>query len=401
MTEGTTLAPGLGDARRRRGMLFLGLAVGGVSFVMAMQMGLNANFLADDIRVTPDQLGTLEAFREGCGVVAFGILALLAGLAEPIVGAAMILLLGAGLAAFTFTHEYTWIVVMSVVWSQGLHVWMPLPSSMALSLAEPGRTGHRLGQIGAAGSAGFALGLAVAFILTKFAVPMRPMYLVAGGVAVLAAGACLGIPRNLKTPGPRLILRRRYGLYYLLCFLDGWRKQIFLCFAGFLLVRVYKTPLLTMLILWGIVQVIGYVAAPRVGRLIDRVGERKILVIYFTTLIFVFIGYATIENVWWLYGLFMADSALFILAMALTTYVNRIAPPAEHTPTLSMGVAMNHVAAMTMPLLGGILWTHWGYRWPFVLGAVAAALSILAALRVPYTPKQAQAPAPPASGGNV
>jgi hypothetical protein len=371
------------EARRTRSMIFLGLAVAGAGFTMAVQMGLNTNFLVGEIGVTAFQQGLVEAFRETCGVLALGVLAVLAGFAEPLVGAAMLLLLAAGLSAYAFVHEYVWIVAMSMVWSQGLHVWMPLPNSMAFALAEPGRAGHRLGQIGAAGSVGFAAGLLAAYGLTLAGVAMRPLYLVAGGAAVLAAGACLGISRNLKTPGPRLVFRRKYGLYYLLSFLEGWRKQIFLCFAPFLLVNTYKASLESILILWLIIQAIGYVAAPRVGRLIDRVGERRVLLVYYPSIILVFIGYAFIPNVHILFVLFVLDSVLFNLAMALTTYVNRIAPPSEHTPTLSMGVAMNHVAAVAMPFVGGLLWIYVGYQWAFLMGALATCLSVVAALRLP------------------
>jgi predicted MFS family arabinose efflux permease len=382
MTTPSDLGAQVNGAPRRRSLMFLGAAVAGVGTTMAFQMGLNTNFLVEEIGVTGFQQGLLEAVRESCGVVAFGILALLAGLAEPLVGAAMLVLLAAGLGAYAGVHSYWSVVVLSVVWSQGLHVWMPLPNSMTLALAEPGRTGHRLGQIGAAGSAGWGIGLAAAFVLGLFGVPMRPMYLMAGGAALLAAAACLGIPRKVKTPGPRLVFRRRYALYYLLCFLEGWRKQIFICFAGFLLVKVHQTSLAVILGLFGMVQVLGFFASPRVGRLIDRVGERRVLVFYFASLIAIFAGYAAIPNVYVLYGLFVADGVLWTLVMALTTYVNRIAPPSEHTPTLSMGVAMNHVAAVVTPLIGGVLWGL-GYQWTFLVGALAAAMSILAALRVP------------------
>ena len=371
------------EASRTRSVIFLGLAVAGASFTMAVQMGLNTNFLVGEIGVTAFQQGMVEAFRETCGVLALGVLAVLAGFAEPLVAAAMLILLAAGLSAYAFVHEYVWIVAMSMVWSQGLHVWMPLPNSMALALAEPGRAGHRLGQIGAAGSVGFAAGLVAAYGLTLLGVAMRPLYLVAGGAAVLAAGACLGISRNLKTPGPRLVFRRKYGLYYLLSFLEGWRKQIFLCFAPFLLVNTYKASLESILILWLIIQAIGYVAAPRVGRLIDRIGERRVLLVYYPSIIMVFIGYAFIQNIHILYVLFVLDSVLFNLAMALTTYVNRIAPPAEHTPTLSMGVAMNHVAAVAMPFVGGLLWIYVGYQWAFLMGALATCLSVVASLWMP------------------
>lgn len=389
MTTEPTLDPAAA-VPRRRSLVFLGAAVACVGVAMSFQMGLNTNFLVEEIGVSGFQQGLLESVRESCGVIAFGVLAILAGFAEPLVGAAMLLLLAAGLAAYAGVHSYWMVIVLSLVWSQGLHVWMPLPNSMTLALAEPGRTGHRLGQVGAAGSAGWGLGLGAALLLGVLGVSMRPMYLVAGGAGALGALACLGIYRQVKTPGPRFVFRRRYGLYYLLCFLEGWRKQIFICFSGFLLVKIHHTRLPVMLGLFAVVQVIGFFASPRVGRLIDRVGERRVLVAYFASLIAVFLGYALIGNLYVLYALFVADGVVWTLAMAMTTYVNRIAPPSEHTPTLSMGVAMNHVAAVTMPLVGGALWQYAGYRWTFALGALAVALSIVAALRVP----KHQPPAP-------
>ena len=370
-------------ARRKRGMLFLGLAVGCVGFALTVQIGLNANFLVDTIKVTPFQMGLSEAIRESCGVLAFGVLAVLAGLAEPLVGALMLVLMALGLGAYAYVPNFYWVIAMSVVWSQGVHVWMPLPSSITLSLAEPGRAGHRLGQMAAAGAVGSGLGLIVAYVLSQVGGTIRQTFLMAGAAGLLGALACLGIPRDLKTPGPRLVVRRRYGLYYLLCFLEGWRKQIFLCFAPFLLVNVHHTEWPRMLLLWGVIQVVSYLAAPRVGRLIDCVGERPTLMGYYATVVLVFIGYAFVPNLHALYFLFVLDSVIFLFNTATTTYVNRIAPPAEHTSTLSAGVAANHVAAVSMPLAGGILWTCLGPRWTFLAGAAAAVLSVIAATFVP------------------
>jgi len=104
-----------------------------------------------------------------------------------------------------------------------------------------------------------------------------------------------------------------------------------------------------------------------------------------------FSGYGFIESRALLYALFVLDTVLFAFTMAQTTYINRIAPPSEHTATLSMGVAMNHVAAVLMPLIGGLLWNYAGYRWAFLTGVGAAVLSIGVALRLP--PHRADAPA--------
>jgi MFS family permease len=398
-------------AHRRRGLLFVGLAVAALQFTLIIQVSTNSNFVGQptEMNLTGRQQGVLEACRETCGITALGVLAVLAGLAEPLVGAGMLVLVAVGMSAYTFVPSFYWLIAASLLWSQGFHVWVPLPQSMTIALAEPGRVGHRLGQIGSAGAVGAALGLGAAYglnyLLTRQAVtatvaaegvwkflrdPIRPLFLVGGIAAVLGAAACLGIPRRIKTPGPRFVLRRKYWLYYLLCFLDGWRKQIFIAFAGFLLVTEYKTPLTTMLLLSVAIQAIGYVASPWVGRLIDRIGERVVLTVYFASLVGVFIAYAQVQRPHLLYVLYVLDSVLFMFNMALPTYVGRIAPASDRTPTLSMGVAFNHIAAVAMPLVGGMLWGY-GYQWVFYVGAAVAAASILAALAVPRHARRAAA----------
>jgi MFS family permease len=187
----------------------------------------------------------------------------------------------------------------------------------------------------------------------------------------------------MKAERPRLVFRWRYRLYYLLCFLEGWRKQICIAFAGYLLVKRYGTPLATMLTLAIIIQALGYWFAPFVGRLIDRAGEKRALLFYYSSLTVFFVCYALIESPYVLWALFIIDNVFFAFTMALTTYVNRIAPKAEHTPTLSMGVAMNHVASVAMPLTGGMLWQYCGYRWAFLTGVITAACSICVALKLP------------------
>lgn len=371
------------DHARKRGLKFLCIASAAVGFTLTLQIALNANFAVEQMNLSGFQQGLLEMFRESCGIFALGILALLAGLAESLIGAAVLIFLAVGLGSYCFVHNYFWLIIASLVWSQGLHIWMPLPNSMGLALAEPGREGRRIGQIQGAGAAGSGFGLVCALALNIAGVAIRPLYIVAGSAALIASAACLYIPRQIRTEKPKLIIRREYGLYYLLNFLEGWRKQIFLAFAGFLLVKVYGTPLSTILILWLIVQSIGWFSSRAVGRIIDRIGERKVLVFYYSCLTFFFIGYALIRSKYVLYGIFLVDNAFFVFAMALTTYIGRLAPANEKTMTLSMGVAMNHVAAVTMPLVGGIAWKYLGFKWTFLIGSAAAAASILAAMRVP------------------
>ena len=373
----------LSERDRRQGLFFVACASACVGVALSLQMGLNNNFLVGEIGISGFQAGLLEAVRESCGIAALGVFVLVAGLTEPVIGTLSLALIMAGLGSYSLAPTYGIVMLLGVTWSMGFHVWAPLPNSMTLALAEPGRAGARLGQVGAAGALGSAVGLGIAIGLTFLGVRIRPLYVVAGGAALLAAAACMGIPRRIKAPGPSFIVRRRYARYYALNFLEGWRKQIAIAFGGFLLVKVHGAGLIDILVLSAIIQGIGYVSAPRVGRLIDRVGERKVLVFYYSFVTLMFLGYAFLRGKYILYAVFVLDNATFVFNTGLTTYVNAIAPRSEHRPTLSMGVAANHVASVAMPFLGGILWATLGYQWAFLVGIPAAAASIAIVLGMP------------------
>jgi len=382
---------------RRRGLLFVAVAAACVGFALSVQLSLNNNFLVTEIGISGFQAGLLEAVRESQGIIALGLLALVAGLVEPRIASLALVLVWVGLSGYSFAPTYGVVMGMSVVWSMGFHVWTPLPSSMTLALAEPGMAGRRLGKVAASGALGSGIGLALAFVLTLVGVPIRPLYILAGAAAAVGAAACFAIPRNIKTPGPSFVFRRRYSLYYALNFLEGWRKQIAIAFGGFLLVNVYHAPLLVMIGLWGANQAIGYFLSPVIGRMIDRIGERKVLTFYYAFVTCVFVVYAFVRVKYLLFGVYVLDNATFVFATGLTTYVNRIAPKSEHTPTLSMGVAFNHVASVSMPFLGGILWATLGYQWAFLIGIPAAAASIAIVRRLPrggHAPAQGEAVEP-------
>jgi predicted MFS family arabinose efflux permease len=373
----------LTERERRRGLFFVGAAAACVGMTLALQMALNSNFLVGEIGVSGFQAGLLEAVRESLGIAALGVFVVIAGLAEPLIASLFLVLIALGLGAYSMAPTYGFVMILGVTWSLGFHVWAPLPNSMTLALAEPGKAGARLGAVASAGALGSAAGIALAFLLTLLGVRIRPLYIVTGAAALLAAAACFGIPLKIKTPGPSFVFRRRYLRYYVLNFLEGWRKQIALAFGAFLLVKVYGAGLLEILVLSAVIQAIGYFTSSRVGRLIDRVGERRVLVFYYSFVTVMFLGYAFLRGKYVLYAVYVLDNATFIFNTGLTTYVNKIAPKSEHRPTLSMGVAANHVASVTMPFLGGILWATLGYQWAFLIGIPAAAASIWIVMGMP------------------
>jgi predicted MFS family arabinose efflux permease len=253
---------------------------------------------------------------------------------------------------------------------------------MILSLAEEGKQGRRLGQMGSIGAFGTICGMLMVFALAKV-LHFNSIFIIAG-IAVAAGAVIVSmISKDIgHTEKPRLVFKRKYSLYYVLVFLEGCRKQVFITFAIFVLVRQFHAPLRVIALLMILNNITNLILAPHIGRLIDRIGERRVLVFCYAMLIPVFIGYATIKTPLALYCLYFADNLLFLGSIGLTTYLHKIADRADVMPSLTMGVSVNHVAAVIVPVVGGLLWTKLGYPVTFYGGAVVVALSVLAVSRM-------------------
>jgi MFS family permease len=179
------------------------------------------------------------------------------------------------------------------------------------------------------------------------------------------------------------VFKREYGLFYLMTMLEGCRRQIYLTFAGYLLVRQFGTPVRMMALLGLINTTMTMLGAPHVGRLIDRIGERKVLTVSYLCVLVVFLGYTYAQSNAQVALLYCIDSSLLMFGnIALQVYVRRITKDTDLMPTLAMGVTWNHVAAVAIPVVGGVMWAQLGYRILFQIGAAVVLLSWVAAQRM-------------------
>jgi predicted MFS family arabinose efflux permease len=153
-------------------------------------------------------------------------------------------------------------------------------------------------------------------------------------------------------------------------------------FAVFLLVKVYHLDVqhITALLIFN--SLVTTLATPVIGRLIDRYGERRLLALNYACLIFLFAGYALVHNLIVLGVLYCVDNAFFAFSLGINSYLGRIAPPEDVTPSLVMGSTVNHIAAVGVPVVGGLLWSTVGYQVTFLAGAATCLLSVLAALAI-------------------
>lgn len=372
-----------------RTFLLLSAAVFSLALGVNMHVAMNVNFIHELLHGTSWEQGYLEAIRETQGIMSFFIVTLLVGRSEPRVAAVMLVLVGAGLAAYSHVATIPQLIMASLVWSFGFHVWVPISGSLQLALAKRGREGHTLGSFGTVGAAGVLAGLGCVWLLKRYAgFGMRDLFMLGGTLTALGALPLLALPevrapKDLAAGRWTRYLAPKYRLYLGLEMLDGMRKQIFILFAAMALVQEHGIHIDTMAVLMIANQLVMLWLAPFAGRLTDRLGERRTLPAYFTGLIVVFILYTLIDDVRGLYVVYLLDSALWSLRVGISTYAKRLVSVHDRTRLLAMGVTFNHVGAVTLPLVGGVLYASYGYRFPFWCGALIALGSVFVARRVP------------------
>lgn len=359
------------------------------------------NFLNDTFAMSAEARGRLEFPRELPGFLVTllgGALFFLSEIKLGVLSAFGIALGIAGLA--TVGDSYPLMIASMVVWSTGNHLLMPVTNTVALGLAPVERRAARLGQIGAIGMVATIAGSAVVWIgLQYLDTGYTTMFAIAACGAVAAAIALSRLkPLPTRTAQrPKIVVKRRYTLFYWLNVFSGARKQIFITFGPWVLVKVFGEPAPTIAKLWIVSSAIGIVFQPQLGKLIDRLGERAILMADALILIGVCLGYGFAEQlplanpVWLVYACYVLDRLLFATGMARSTYLSKIAEDdSDVHASLSLGVSIDHAVSMSLPALGGLLWVQYGYPYVFLAAAVIAALNLFAAgfIRVPKEPGQ-------------
>ncbi len=352
-----------------------------MSACFAIHSGIFNNFLVDALGIQPHQFGTIESLRETPGFLTAGFAALAMQMSTPKLAGICLIIMGMGMGSYALARGMRSLISSSMFWSIGFHCWWPLRNALALSLSDE-KKGQRLGELQSVDSIGMLLGHGTVYLAIAMMGFMR-MYVLAGCAAIIGGLISFFIVDTVQPLyQPRFTFHKRYAIYYTLSFFQGCRRQIFMTFAVFALVREYHAIPQTIAMLMFINAGANLFLAPTVGRIVDKIGERIALSISFAGLALIFWGYASIKNQYILYTLYCADNLIFLLGIAMTTYLNKIARPEDIRATLSMGVTMDHAAAVTMPLLGGLLWAKFSYALIFQIGAVVAVISFIISQKV-------------------
>ena len=348
------------------------------------------NYLSDTFAMSAGARGRLEFPRELPGFLVTAVGGALFFLSEVRLGVLATLGTALGLLGLAFVgDQYSLMVAFMFLWSTGAHLMMPVSSTVALSLAEQNNRAAMMGRIGAVGLVATIVGAAIVWTGLEYVhLSYRATFLIAMCGALVAAVFVAHL-RPLPRRGggrPKLVVKRRYSLFYILCTLAGARKQIFITFGPWVLIKVFGEPAPTIAKLWIVASAIGIFVQPRLGKLIDRVGERAILMADGLILIVVCMCYGFAEHlpvahpVRLVYACYVLDNLLFATSIARSTYLDKIA---EHQSdlhaSLSLGVSIDHAVSMSIPRLGGRVWESFGYPYVFLGAAAFAVVSLTAA----------------------
>ncbi len=374
----------------RRILVYLVVSNFLLNFGFQLWQTLFNNFAVEELGIGPAGVGWVQALREVPGLMGFllGFLALY--LSEVRIMAFSLVLLGAGTMLTGQAYAMPFLLVSTVIMSIGFHFFYASSSAVVLMVTEKRHAPRTLGQLNSLGAVAALVATGVVWLLAR---PWgyRTLFMVMGGLVVIGGLALLpfGDAQKGLPPSRRVVLRRRYWLYYTLSFLMGSRRHIFTTFAIFLLVREYGISVQTTAILFLVNSLVNAYALPWVGRLVGQLGERLMLSVAFGSLALVFLGYAYIPYLPVLYVLFVIDNLMFGVNLALTTYFQKIAvTPEEITSNVSVEQAINHIAAVLIPIIGGAAWELFGSQALFLVGVgiVVIALALTQRMRTPFEP---------------
>ena len=376
-------------ARCQRPEVLLLLMAGAAALSFAVWQALLNNFAIERAAFTGAEMGVLQSLREVPGFLAFTTVFVLLILREQSFALLALAVLGLGTALTGFFPDVMGLYVTTVIMSVGFHYFYTVERSLTLQWIETERTPIVMGRIIAVGS--FAAIVTYGLIWLAFdlaAMDYLWVYLLGGGVTVaLALLAWLGFPRfsEVVRQHRHMVLRRRYWLYYMLSFMSGARRQIFIVFAGFLMVEKFGYSVEEITLLFLLNAVINVFLAPRIGRLIARWGERAALLLEYSGLIVVFVAYAFVDNGTLAAALYVIDHLFFAMAIAIETYFQKIADRRDIAATAGVSFTINHIAAVIIPAAFGLVWLV-SPAAVFLAGAAMAGVSLLLAANVPRNP---------------
>ncbi len=341
------------------------------------------NFSVEIVHLQGYHIGVIQSVREIPGFLALLVIFLLLIIKEHLLSALSILILGLGVALTGLLPSYQGVIFTTLIMSFGFHYYETTNQSLTLQYFGKEISPWVFGkQRSLAAATNIIVGILI-FILTPI-LSYNQLYLIFGLLIIAASLWALTrkpVDKTLIPQHKKMILKKKYSLYYFLTFMAGARRQIFIAFAIFLMVERFDFSVQEITALFVINNIVNYFLSPLIGKSIIKFGERKVLSLEYFSLILIFFAYTVVETKLIVAIIYILDHIFFNFAIAIRTYFQKIGDPQDIAPSMAMGFTINHVAAVVLPVIGGYLWMI-DYRIPFILGACLSIVSLIAVQKI-------------------
>ena len=361
---------------------FLSLLLSAIGY--GLYKGVIDNYMAEVVTMNELDRGLTEFFRELPGLLLIVVLAIFYRFsAERMYKMGLVIMvIGMTLQAVVAPAKA---LVMGVIflYSMGEHIQLGMKNTLSLEYSKRGYGGQALGyqssiyQIG--NLAGY-IAVIAAFALVPNTTLFKPVFAVAAGFMVLAMLASFRLNSNSKKSDPknRFYFKKKFRKYYMLEVFYGARKQVFFTFGPYVLILFYGADAGVISLLFSISAIACFLLAPLVGKLIDRIGYKPVMIADTLILVIVCFFYGFAHRIFPMHTAFIIccvnyvlDSVISLASMASNVYVQDLAEDkAEMRATISTGISVNHLITIFIALLGGWIWKVLGIETLFILSAV-------------------------------
>ena len=362
-------------------VFLLSVLITGLSY--GLYKGMLDNFLAEVVGMGEMGRGVTEFFRELPGILLVFLLAAFYMLsAESLYKAGAVIML-AGLAMHAVLPPTKVLATLAIcMYSLGEHIQLGMKNTLTLEYARPGRGGTALGLLSSTNQIGTLAGyLVIVLVFARFT-EKQPYSLffalsaVLAGVSMVCAMGIRGKSQTDETKR-RFYFHKKYTKYYMLEMFYGARKQVFFTFGPYVLILFYGAGAASVSLLHAVCSVAGFLLSPVVGRIIDKVGYKAVMVADTLILVVVCFFYGFAHHLFPMKTAFLVccvnyvlDSVISLASMASNVYVQDLADsPDEVKATISTGLSINHVITIFIALFGGWIWHALGIETLFMLSA--------------------------------
>lgn len=357
-------------------------------FAMGLAYGIHKgvidNYLAEIVSMTEFDRGVAEFFRELPGLLLILILAVFYMLsAETLYKVGAVIMLG-GMFMLGVVPPSKLLVTLAIcIYSLGDHIQLGMKNTLTLEYAVPGQSGEALGYQNSSNQIGHLIGyvvIVIAFLFIKGDSPYRFFFLISAGITAIGTVASIKISGKSETDKTksRFYFKKKFYKYYMLEVFYGARKQVFFTFGPYVLILFYGASASVISLLFGVSAVAGFVFSPIVGRIIDKLGYKIVMISDTIILVVVCFFYGFAHHIFPMNVAFVVccvnyvlDSIISLASMASNVYVQDIAENSEEVKaTISTGISVNHLITVFIALFGGWIWQALGIETLFVISAI-------------------------------